>query len=205
MAPIVEERSYGVTHDYVIIFDEYLDADFNSKILRAKTWISVRIHKSLNRYKFYPILRGYNMHPQYTDKNYAIYFNKLAYKGLPKINPANKIHEHINVKLMIGGQILKLKPKFARNWYNLSGGVELGEAPVDAAKREIFEELGVHIETQELVATRTKKMCIKIPVVDKPIDTLMYYYELNMDTLPTFKVDKKEISQLKLGGEILIS
>ncbi len=33
------------------------------------------------------------------------------------------------------------------------GGIEEGETPEEATKREIYEELGVHIELEHLIAT----------------------------------------------------
>jgi NUDIX domain len=198
----VQERLYGITFDYVVVFDDYPDEKFDSSLLGVKKWISVKVRKSLDQNRFNELLANYCEHVDYTDKRYILYFNQDAHIKLPRVQPSSGVHEHVNIKLSVMGQLLKIKPRYAKNWYNVSGSVELGEEPENAAKREIHEELGFHVGDMKFI--KTKKMFIKIPIVDKPIETMMYYYDVQLNELPNLVIDKKEIGQVKLGN-LLIS
>jgi len=48
------------------------------------------------------------------------------------------------------GNILIAKPTFKDTWQLPGGGVEADENPEDALVREVYEELGVHIDKQAL-------------------------------------------------------
>ena len=44
---------------------------------------------------------------------------------------------------------------------------------------------------------------MNIPILDKPIKTMMYYYSIKLDILPPITIDTIELSQVKLGNNIL--
>lgn len=67
--------------------------------------------------------------------------------------------------------ILKNKPDFQKGKYNLVGGkIEPGEAPEDAAVRELMEESGIEGEDPELYGTISgdwgKIYCFKVSIDD---------------------------------------
>lgn len=53
------------------------------------------------------------------------------------------------VFVVFDGKVLLSKPK--RGWGLPGGHIELGETPVDCAKREVFEETGVNIKNLKLI------------------------------------------------------
>lgn len=199
---MIEKRSYGFTHDYVVTFNEYCDSSFPIEKLQENRWISVRISKKLTQSRFTDLLKGYSRCPYIADKRYLLYFNEPSLLGMPKIDKNSRLHLHVNVKIIIGEHLLKIKPQHGRNWYNVSGGVEVNEEPLAAAKREIYEELNITIDN--LVFVKTKKTFIKIPILDRAIETIMYYYEGSLPSMPELVVCKKEISQVKLGNTIIV-
>lgn len=44
------------------------------------------------------------------------------------------------------GKILLVKHTYAEGWYTIGGGIEKGETPLEAIKRELMEEVGLQLE-----------------------------------------------------------
>jgi 8-oxo-dGTP pyrophosphatase MutT (NUDIX family) len=41
------------------------------------------------------------------------------------------------------GQILLVQHTYSKGWYTVGGGVEKNESPLEALKRELYEEVGI--------------------------------------------------------------
>lgn len=225
----VTKRIYGNTFDYVIVFDKYPQCShtgdssqcfcqddcsscqcnyqnsqhdyFDSSILDEDRWISVKVNSALDQSKFSDLLKNYKTHSEYVNNEYVLYFNEHSHSKLPKIQPSSGIHEHVDVKIIVKGQSLRIRSTCSKYWYNVTGSVELDELPEQAAKREVHEELGIQLESVKFL--KTKIFYMKIPIIDKPIKSMMYYYQVELDELPTLVVDKKEIAQVKLGSVMI--
>lgn len=61
--------------------------------------------------------------------------------------------------------------KNPNQWGFFGGAIQFGESPVDAARREISEELNYHLQYPELIATRTI-----------PADGVKYYFREEYDS-----------------------
>lgn len=197
----IEKRRYGTIYDYVITFENESSLDIPE--FAADSWVSIRINKALKLDYFKPILAGYSTHRFYRDPNYYLFFNKSAKECLPIYNPTLKLHEHVSLKIKVGNQSLKVKSRYSNSWRILSGGVKYKESPDDAVKRELYEELGIICDTP--ILTHTRQFNMSIPILNKPIKTKMYYYHLELDSLPDIKMDKNELSEVKLGNNIICS
>ncbi len=199
--PLIEKRRYGTIHDYIVTFNK-VPSIVNLPTFDKDVWVVIKISKSLDLKHFRPILKDYFTHRFYKDNNYYLFFSREAKMRLPVYNYNMKLHEHINLKIIIGDQKLKVKPKYGSSWVFLSGGVRYMEAPEDAARRELYEELGIKCDSK-LTLIKTKIMNMNIPILSKPIKTMMYYYTLTLEKLPDIKLDKTELSQVKLGNMIV--
>jgi ADP-ribose pyrophosphatase YjhB (NUDIX family) len=68
---------------------------------------------------------------------------------------AKQARKRVAAKVLIRdqtGQILLVNPTYKKHWDMPGGMAEDNEPPRFAAEREIFEELGVHVETGSLLA-----------------------------------------------------
>lgn len=194
MKPKILTRRYCQKYDYVIIFDGYCKLTKNLiSVLKEDRWINVRIDKKLDLNKFTKILDGYSVIPMYENDDYWMYFNQEPVIRMPKISPETGIHNHIKVEIQYQDKILYVKPTNASRYYLLSGGMELNETPIQAAEREIQEELGIKLSCQYVNSEETQ---IKIPIIDQPILTITHNMIAKMDHLPTFNLNKKEIIDL---------
>lgn len=199
--PLIEKRRYGHIYDYVITFNK-IPSKFDIPIFDSDVWVAIKINKSLDIRPFRVILKNYSTHQFYRDNNYHLFFNKSAKMRLPVYNHNLKLHEHVSLRILVGDQRLKVKPRYGSSWVFLSGGVRYMEKPENAVKRELYEELGIKCDA-EFVLMKTKIIHIRIPILNKPIKTMMYYYSITLDSLPEIKLDKTELSQVKLGNTIL--
>ncbi len=75
-------------------------------------------------------------------------------------------------------------------WRLPGGGIKKNEDPKNAAVREIFEELGLKIELNDLKPLNTT------PITDNA-KFEYYLYSINLASKPTLNIDKKEILQAK--------
>jgi len=201
VGPLIHKRKYGNIYDYIIIFDSVPDGDVLPEIGKD-VWVSLQINKKLDLSKFKCILKGYHTHRFYRDTKYHLFFNNPAKQRLPVYNPVLRMHEHVSVKLLVGDQKLKVKSLYGNSWRYISGGVNCFEKPENAVKRELREELGISY-SGEIHLLSSKYIKMNIPILNKHIKTKMYFYLIKMEKLPSITVDKRELSQVKLGDKIL--
>lgn len=197
----IQEKNYACIKDYIITVNSYDIADISATKFSHPSWVSIRINKKLNVNRFKELLFGFTTHPNYWDKNYHLYFNRDAYKRLPKIDKQLKLHQHVKAKIYVGENTLKVMPKYSNNWYDVSGGVEIDEKPEDAVKREIKEELGIDIDKVEYV--RTKSFTMNIPVLQQGVKTMMHFYKTYIAEMPNIKINKHELKSVKVGDLVI--
>jgi hypothetical protein len=200
-SPLIHKKRYGNIYDYIIVFDE-IPSEVKIPTFDKDVWVSIQINKKLDLNMFRPYLIGYHTHRFYRNKGYFLFFNSAARERLPVYNPTLRLHQHVTIKILIGDKKLKVKSRYGNSWCHVSGGVHLSESPEDAVRRELLEELDI-VYTGEINLLSTKMMKINIPILDKPIKTEMYYYSIYLDSLPDIKMDKEELSQVKLGDLIV--
>jgi hypothetical protein len=197
----IQEKNYSSIKDYIITINNYDISEINATKFTHPSWVSIRINKKLDSRKFKELLFGFSTHPNYWDKNYYLYFNRDAYKRLPKIDKQLKVHQHVKAKIYVGDSLLKVMPKYSNNWYDVSGGVELDEKPEDAIKREIKEELGFEVNEVEYV--RTKSFTMNIPILQQGVKTLMHFYKTSLGEIPSIKINRGELKSVKIGATII--
>lgn len=199
--PLIQKKRYGNIHDYIIIFDEVPD-EIKLPEFDKNVWVSIQINKDLDLKKFRDILKGFHTHRFYRNKKRHLFFNTIAKERLPVYNPVIRMHEHITVKLNVGGQKLKVKSTHGNSWRHLSGGVNCFEKPENAVRRELLEELGIKHDGK-ITFLSSKLMKINIPILEKPIMTKMYYYSIDLDNVPSININKEELSQVKIGNSFI--
>ena len=92
------------------------------------------------------------------------------------------------VAIWVNGRILLVKNSYVR-YFNLPGGyVKVGETAVDAALRELREEVGIDVESDQL-----------IPAIDETHiweakRERLEIYELELATEPQVRVDNREVT-----------
>ena len=73
----------------------------------------------------------------------------------------------LNVGLIIindKGKLLLCKRKKTTNWQFPQGGIDNGETPLKAAKRELFEEVGISSSSVKFIGTTKKWIKYDIPL-----------------------------------------
>lgn len=73
------------------------------------------------------------------------------YNGIPRKRSA------VGVLIFQNDQILVLEPTYKPNWVVPGGVVEKSESPLEAAKRECREEIGVDVEIKEFLCADYKR------------------------------------------------
>lgn len=102
---------------------------------------------------------------------------------MPVINPISTVGVILHVE---GGVLLQRRTAdattYASKWNMFGGGIERGEDPLEAAVREIEEELGLLLKADDLELIGTMRMSVAAP--------LLHYYSAPL-TVP--------LQQLRLG------
>lgn len=194
---VIEWKPYcGNQKDCVITINSEDISDIDLDQIKYPSWLSVRVNKRVNLNAIQPLLSRLYKHPHYKEKYYHLYFNYDAFIRLPKID--NNIHNHVRVIVLVGDKKLKVMPKYSNNWYNISGGVELGEEFDKAALRELKEETGIS-KVDEIKYLKTEFINIKLPILKRAIKTAMHYYlvKINEENVQV-QINKKELKDFKL-------
>ena len=90
------------------------------------------------------------------------------------------------------GCVLLAKTDEADYYYNVGGGVHIGETAEEAVKREVFEETGVHYEVDRLVFVQENFF------VDEVISKGMEFHEIALHFLMK-PMGKREITKESFG------
>lgn len=98
----------------------------------------------------------------------------------------NKKTLGVRVMLINGERILLVKHTYTKYWYVPGGAVDAGETTIEAAKREVLEEVNIKCEQLELLG-------IYYSNHQKRDDYVAVYYSL-VDS-NHYQIDNKEISE----------
>lgn len=108
---------------------------------------------------------------------------------LPLVRPFIRNSNRSYIALICGGELLLVKNWLARGTWRFPGGGQHGdESPRTAAAREVGEELGIHIDEQQLILVTSGK---------QHTDRLGYnytYFAYCLDSKPLITCDTREIT-----------
>ena len=91
------------------------------------------------------------------------------------------------------------KDTFPNLWdISVAGHISAGELPIDAAIREVEEEVGIKIAKNQLhfIGTSTKKVLHKIDLIDYELHHV-YICSLNFN-IETLKIQQEEVAKIKM-------
>ena len=105
-------------------------------------------------------------------------------------------HEGALVAVSVGGELLLVRSPYRAEWNFPGGGVRIGETPLDAARRELQEEVG-------LAAATLGPGRVVSGVWDGRPDRV-HIFELRLDRLPRLELDHREVvgARLVAPGEL---
>ena len=88
------------------------------------------------------------------------------------------------------------KKQGANKWSICAGHVDIGEQPIQAAIREIEEELGIKVEESELRYLFTEKVATTFPNSYNNVFSYKYFLKTNID-IDEYIINLDELSELK--------
>lgn len=92
-----------------------------------------------------------------------------------------------------GEQVLLVKHSYSKGWYTIGGGVEKGETPLEALKRELLEEVGVTLAQDPIL------MNIYYNNTNKREDYVIFYVAKHFSIRHTSSPEIAELSWFKLN------
>jgi 8-oxo-dGTP diphosphatase len=96
-------------------------------------------------------------------------------------------HDGVVVAVWLGGCILVVRQSYRTNLSWPGGGIHRGEDPRDAARRELLEELGLAVDTSDLVLAR--EMVAEWDYRHNHVRV----FELHLPAKPQIRIDEREI------------
>jgi 8-oxo-dGTP pyrophosphatase MutT (NUDIX family) len=97
-------------------------------------------------------------------------------------------HSGALVMLWCKGRVLLVRTSYQSVWMAPGGGVEPGERPLDAAVRELSEELGLRLGAEEL------RLALVVEHVWNNRHDRVHLFEAQLPEWPTITVDNREVS-----------
>ncbi len=92
------------------------------------------------------------------------------------------------VGLWYGNQILMIKNSYRRVYTVPSGKIDRKEAPVDAAVRELSEEVGIRLAPEQL------SLAGRFTIFHEYKHDHISFYEVHLDQKPSFRIDNREVA-----------
>lgn len=90
------------------------------------------------------------------------------------------------------------KKQGPNKWGLTAGHVDRGEEPIQAAKRETLEEIGIDVEEKELEPLLIEKMSEDFPKVNQTNSCFEYWYLLRTNKkIEEYVIEEKELSEVK--------
>jgi 8-oxo-dGTP pyrophosphatase MutT (NUDIX family) len=92
------------------------------------------------------------------------------------------------------GEILVVEPNYKEGWEIAGGVVDEGESPLEAAKRELLEELGLTVDNARLL------VCDYWPASDGRPDNLMFIFDggtLSDEEIDSIKLQTSELKSYR--------
>ena len=99
-------------------------------------------------------------------------------------------HQGALVAIYVGAAVLLVRASYRTGWNFPGGGVQTGETPEDAARRELQEEIGLAAPALHPVRS------IQGNWESRP--DLVHFFELRLDHLPPLRLDNREIVAARL-------
>jgi 8-oxo-dGTP pyrophosphatase MutT (NUDIX family) len=95
------------------------------------------------------------------------------------------------VTIWSGGEVLVLRNSYRRSWSLPGGGVHAGEGAREAARRELMEEIGLRVRSEEL-----------IPFLDLRLEwegksDHVELFELRPEARPELEIDHREVVEAR--------
>lgn len=91
------------------------------------------------------------------------------------------------VALWCEDELLMIRNSYKKGDTVPCGGIAPGESPLQAAQRELFEEVGVRVSQEQLVAIT------EFPFESEYKRDHAHFYELRLETRPELRVDRREV------------
>lgn len=106
------------------------------------------------------------------------------YVGFPKKRDV----AGVGIRDSIGRILLIRTHRLPEHWQPVGGGIEEGETPIEAALREVYEEIGIQLRAEQI------KLSLKAPY-DFGEGTVYFFETTLHSSLPEFVFKENEIAE----------